>query len=139
LGAAAARPRSSKTKGAASAAGSSSAAIASGETTGAPAAARLPALVALYRTQFKSDPDYPPETKGGADPDADKLAWLQQQLLPQFAPSQAERDALGLARAQAVLSAVLANADLKSDRVFLVNQVSGGGRDGKVRMELKLE
>ena len=106
---------------------------------GASAAARLPALAALYRAQFKSDPEYPPETQGGADPDADKLAWLQQQLLPQFAPSQADRDALGQARAEAVQSAVLANTELKSDRVFLVNQVSGGGIDGKVRMELKLQ
>ena len=129
-GAAAARPRSPKSK---------TGAGASSEATGAPTAAQLPVLVALYRTQFKSDPVYPPETQGGADPDADKLAWLQQQLLPQFAPSQAERDALGLARAQAVQSAMLANTDLKSDRVFLVNQVSGGGLDGKVRMELKLE
>ena len=127
-GAAAARPRSPKTK-----------TSASGEAASASAAARLPVLVALYRTQFKSEPEYPPETTGGADPDADKLAWLQQQLLPQYAPSQAERDALGLARAQAVQSAVLANADLKPERVFLVNQVSGGGLDGKVRMELKLE
>ena len=132
-GGAAARPRSPKTKGVAgaAAAGSGATAGASGETTGASAATRLPALVALYRTQFKSDPQYPP--------DADKLAWLQQQLLPQFAPSQADRDALGLARAQAVQSSVLANAELKSERVFLVNQVSGGGLDGKVRMELKLE
>jgi Domain of Unknown Function (DUF748) len=138
-GAAAARTRAPKTKGTAGAAGGSPGASASSEATSASAAARLPVLVALYRTQFKSDPDYPPENKAGADPDADKVAWLQQQLLPQFAPSQAERDALGLARAQAVQSAVLANTDLKSDRVFLVNQVTGGGLDGKVRMELKLE
>ena len=123
------KSRSQKTKGSAQA----------GSDATATAAARLPALVALYRTQFKSDPEYPPETAGGADPEADKLAWLQQQLLPQFSPSQADRDALGMARAQAVQSAVLANAEVKPDRVFLVNQVSGGGADGKVRMELKLE
>ena len=121
-GAAAGRPRSPKTK---------SGAGASSEPISGSAAAQLPLLAALYRTQFKSDPDYPP--------DADQLAWLQQQLLPRFAPSQAERDALGLARAQAVQSAMLANTDLKSERVFLVNQVSAGGLDGKVRMELKLE
>lgn len=114
-------------------------AAAAGGTPGASDAVRLQALAALYRARFKSDPEYPPETKGGADPDADKLAWLQQQLLPQFAPSQADRDALGQARAEAVQSAVLANTELKSDRVFLVNQVTGGGIDGKVRMELKLQ
>ncbi len=121
-GAGGARPRSSKAKNAASA---------TTDSTSAAADTQLLALVSLYRTQFKSDPEYPP--------DADKLAWLQQQLLPQFAPSQADRDALGLARAQAVQGAVLGNPELKSDRVFLVNQVSGGGLDGKVRMELKLE
>ena len=121
-GAAAGRPRSPKTK---------SGDGASSEPISGSAAAQLPLLAALYRMQFKSDPDYPP--------DADQLAWLQQQLLPRFAPSQAERDALGLARAQAVQSAMLANTDLKSERVFLVNQVSAGGLDGKVRMELKLE
>ena len=105
-------------------------------TIGAPRAVHDPES---FLVQFKSDPVYPPETAGGADPDADKVTWLQQQLLPQFAPSQADRDALGQARAQAVQSAVLANAELKPDRVFLVNQVSGGGLDGKVRMELKLE
>ena len=50
-----------------------------------------------------------------------------------------QRDALGQARAQAVQAAVLANAELKPERVFLTNQISGGGPDGSVRMELKLE
>ena len=63
----------------------------------------------------------------------------EQQLLPQFAPSGAQREALGLARAQAVQQAVLANSELKPERVFLVNQQSGGGPEGSVRMELKLE
>jgi hypothetical protein len=106
---------------------------------GAGAADRLAKLVALYRSQFKADPAYPPEAASGADADASRIAWLEQQLLPQFAPSGAQREALGLARAQAVQQAVLANSELKPERVFLVNQQSGGGPEGSVRMELKLE
>jgi hypothetical protein len=105
----------------------------------APATVRLAALAALYRAQFKAEPEYPPETRSGSDPDVDRVTWLETQLLPQFAPSAAQRDALAQARAQAVQAAVLANAELKPERVFLTNQVSGGGPEGSVRMELKLE
>jgi hypothetical protein len=100
---------------------------------------RLAALAALYRAQFQTAPVYPPEITAGADPDADRAAWLESQLLPQFAPDDAARDALALARARAVQAAVLSNTELKPERVFLVNQVSGGGSPGLVRMELKLE
>jgi hypothetical protein len=105
----------------------------------APATVRLAALAALYRAQFTAEPEYPPETTSGSDPDVDRVTWLETQLLPQFAPSAAQRDALAQARAQAVQAAVLANAELKPERVFLTNQVSGGGPEGSVRMELKLE
>ncbi|HEY5019508.1 MAG TPA: hypothetical protein VII17_00680, partial [Steroidobacteraceae bacterium] len=101
--------------------------------------ARLAKLAALYRARFHADLQYPPETASAADPDTDRAAWLDQQLLPQFAPTREQRDALAQARAQAVQAAVLANAELKPERVFLTNQISGGGPDGSVRMELKLE
>ena len=114
-------------------------ASASTSATAAPATVRLAALAALYRAQFKAEPEYPPETTSGSDPDVDRVTWLETQLLPQFAPSAAQRDALAQARAQAVQAAVLANAELKPERVFLTNQVSGGGPEGSVRMELKLE
>ncbi len=97
----------------------------------ATAQARVAKLTALYRSRFHTEPEFPPET--------DQAAWLEQQLLPQFAPTREQRDALGQARAQAVQAAVLANAELKPERVFLTNQISGGGPDGSVRMELKLE
>jgi uncharacterized protein involved in outer membrane biogenesis len=105
----------------------------------APAAARLAKLATLYRIRFQTDPQYPPEAASAAEPDTERAAWLEQQLLPQFAPTREQRDALAQARAQAVQAAVLANAELKPERVFLTNQVSGGGPDGSVRMELKLE
>jgi len=113
---------------------------ATGESAaGAPAAARTPKLAVLYRARFQTDPQYPPEAASAADPDTEHAAWLEQQLLPQFAPTREQRDALAQARAQAVQTAVLANAELKPERVFLTNQVSGGGPEGSVRMELKLE
>ena len=68
-----------------------------------------------------------------------RAGWIEQQLLPRYASSQAQRDEIGLARAQAVQSAVLANSELKPERVFLTERVSGGGPEGSVRMELKLE
>jgi hypothetical protein len=123
----------------AAAAGSAGAPAGSASAPAASAAERLPRLVSLYRAQFKSDPDYPPETATAADPDGARAEWLEHQLLPQFAPTNEQRDALGLARAQAVQSAVLANTELKPERVFLTNQTSGGGAEGTVRMELKLE
>jgi uncharacterized protein involved in outer membrane biogenesis len=100
--------------------------------------ARFRALVVLYRTQYQADPDYPPEIANGGDAAA-RANWIEQQLLPAYAPTAAQRDELGLARAQAVQSALLANPELKPERVFLTNQVSGGGEEGTVRMELKLE
>jgi hypothetical protein len=100
--------------------------------------AGLRALASLYHTQFRDDPVYPPEIASGAD-NAARSSWIEQQLLPRYAPSATQRDQLGTARAQAVQAAVLANPELTPERVFLVNQVSGGGPDGSVRMELKLE
>jgi len=127
-------------KAGAAAAPAPATATAARAATAAPAAAdRLAKLAALYRAQFTSDPEYPPETASAADPDADRVSWLEQQLLPQFAPNAQARDALGQARAQAVQQAVLANTALPPQRVFLVNQASGGGAEGAVRMELKLE
>jgi hypothetical protein len=105
---------------------------------GAADSARLRALASLYHTMFKDDPEYPPDIASGAD-NAAREQWIEEQLLPRYAPSAAQRDELGLARAQVVQSAVLANTELKPERVFLTNQVSGGGADGSVRMELKLE
>jgi hypothetical protein len=100
--------------------------------------ARLRALASLYHTQFHDDPVYPPEIATGSDGSA-RASWIEQQLLPRYAPSATQRDELGTERAQAVQAAVLSNPELTPERVFLINQVSGGGPDGSVRMELKLE
>jgi hypothetical protein len=105
---------------------------------GTPEEIRLRSLVSLYHTTFHADPDYPPDIASATD-NAARARWIEEQLLPQYAPNDTQRDALGLARAQAVQAAVLSNQELKPERVFLNNQVSGGGPPGFVRMELKLE
>lgn len=105
---------------------------------GTPDDVRLRALVALYHTSFRAEPEYPAEIAGNPDKAA-RAQWLEEQLLPHYAPSATQRDELGRARAEAVQSAVLANPELKPERVFLTNQASGGGPPGSVRMELKLE
>jgi uncharacterized protein involved in outer membrane biogenesis len=130
---------------------------------------RLMALAALYRQKFQAEPVYPaepggapgaapanaadatasaasaasaaPQTAAGASGDADAahIAWLEQELLQQFKPTRDQRESLGRARAEAVQAALLANQGLAPERVFLTDRESGGGPDGQVRMELKLQ
>jgi len=104
---------------------------------------RLSALTALYRQKFQAEPVYPAE-RGGAsaasqDSDAARVAWLEQELLPQFKPTGEQRESLGRARAEAAQSALLASQELPPERVFLTDRESGGGADGQVRMEMKLQ
>jgi len=109
-------------------------------TSTLPADARLPGLLALYRTQFQADPEYPPDIAAGPPGDAARAAWLEQQLLPQFAPDDPQRAQLSRARAQAVQSGILGTDGVGAERVFLTDRVSGAsGTDGAVRMELKLQ
>jgi hypothetical protein len=119
--------------------------------TPAQTAAQLHALAALYRQSFQTDPAYPAELGGTASEaakpggaaaqaaDAERIAWLQQELLVRFRPTHVQRDALGLARAQAAQAALLTGQELPPERVFLTERESGGSADGNVRMELKLQ
>ena len=75
----------------------------------------------------------------GQDADAARVAWLEQELLLQFKPTGDQRQALGRARAEAAQAALLANQELPPERVFLTDRESGGGADGQVRMEMKLQ
>ena len=101
---------------------------------------RLPALLGLYRAQFQTDPEYPGDIAAGPAGDAVRASWLEQQLLPQFAPGAQQRDDLGRARAQAAQSGILGTEGLGAERVFLTDRASGAsGPDGAVRMELKLQ
>jgi hypothetical protein len=119
----------------------------------ASASPRLMALAALYRDKFQAEPEYPADlgapasTTGagaaaaaaGQDIDAQRIAWLEQELLQQFKPTRDQRESLGRARAEAAQAALLANQELPPERVFLTERESGGGPDGQVRMEMKLQ
>jgi uncharacterized protein involved in outer membrane biogenesis len=130
---------------------------------------RLTALAALYRQKFQREPSYAqyaqgadadvPPAGGPALPaqaalpaqtarpaqatlpqqDAAHIAWLEQQLLPQFAATDEQREGLGRARADAAQGALLANKALPPERVFLTERSSEAADDGGVRMELKLQ
>ncbi|HWG75904.1 MAG TPA: DUF748 domain-containing protein [Steroidobacteraceae bacterium] len=101
----------------------------------APPATRLGALAMLYRRHFKTVPEYPAD----APSDEQHTTWLEQQLLPQYAPHRQDRDALGLARAAAVQMAVLAGGQVAATRVFFTQRTTGGAATGAVRMDLQLQ
>ncbi|HEX4051295.1 MAG TPA: DUF748 domain-containing protein [Steroidobacteraceae bacterium] len=101
----------------------------------APPSTRGAALAVLYGRQFKTAPRYPVD----AVSDAQRTTWLEQQLLPQYAPHRQDRDALGLARATAAQMAVLAGGQVAATRVFFTQRATGGGATGAVRMELQLQ
>jgi hypothetical protein len=101
----------------------------------APPTTRLAALAKLYGRQFKTAPQYP----AGAVSDEQHATWLEQQLLPQYAPHRQDRDALGLARATAAQMAVLAGGQVAPTRVFFTQRATGGAAAGSVRMDLQLQ
>jgi uncharacterized protein involved in outer membrane biogenesis len=112
------------------------------ETGGAPGAAPANAANAANAADAAAPaPSAAPPTAAGASLDADAahIAWLEQELLQQFKPTRDQRESLGRARAEAVQAALLANQGLAPERVFLTDRESGGGPDGQVRMELKLQ
>jgi hypothetical protein len=105
-----------------------------------PGDAQLAGLLALYHAQFQTDPEYPVDLAVGPPGDAARSAWLEQQLLPQFAPGAQQREELGRARAETVKAGVLGTEGLGAERLFLTERASGGsGADGAVRMELQLQ
>ena len=105
----------------------------------ATASPRTQALAGLYAATFGTPPVYPPPGPADSDPDAAHAAWLQQQLLPKFAATQEQREALERSRAEAVQAAILANPGVAPERSFLTERASGAGLPGTVRMELKLQ
>jgi len=102
---------------------------------------RIEALEAAYRARIKIPPEYPASIKGaeGAALDA-KIDWLQAALLEHLKPAPAALEALGQQRAAAVRAALLANKELKPERVFIVSKPGEPASvAGLVRMEMKLE
>lgn len=117
-------------------------AAAGGAAATAPGAAAAAGPAAAKPPESKPPETKPSETKSPAaaqDIEAARIAWLEQELLPQFKPTRDQRDGLARARAEAAQAALLANQELPPERVFLTERESGGGADGTVRMEMKLQ
>jgi uncharacterized protein involved in outer membrane biogenesis len=108
-------------------------------SSAATASPRSRALAELYEAAFGAPPAFPPPEPTDSDIDALHGAWLEQQLLPKFAATQAQRDALARSRAEAVQAAILANQTVAPERLFLTERPSGDATAGAVRMELKLQ
>ncbi|MCX7033176.1 MAG: hypothetical protein NT046_04280, partial [Arenimonas sp.] len=71
--------------------------------------------------------------------DAHDVAWLTAELLPRFAPADAEVAALGQARAEAIQAALRAGGELAPERVFITAAATVPAKEGKVSLELALE
>jgi hypothetical protein len=101
---------------------------------------RLAALAQLYQQQLGAMPGYPSPESPEADGTTANIAFLEEALRPRFAATQAERDSLARARADAVQTAVLSNTEIMPERVFLTERESGkAAAAGAARMELTLQ
>jgi uncharacterized protein involved in outer membrane biogenesis len=111
---------------------------------GAPPAAqqRMAALAQLYERQLGMKPAYPAPPMPlppGFDPVPGNIAFLEEVLRPKFAASEASRERLARARAEAVRDAVLNQEGVAPERVFLSERESGKGEAAATRMELDLQ
>jgi hypothetical protein len=116
---------------------------------------RLAALASVYEQRTGTPPAYPmaamaPMTAmdavGGMPAPVDpaviesNIAFVEKALRERITVTQAAREALARARADAVQAAVLANAEVAPQRVFRSERQSGAlDMAGHARMELKLE
>jgi uncharacterized protein involved in outer membrane biogenesis len=100
----------------------------------------LAALVQLYQQQLGVMYNYPSPASLDTDATAANIAVLEEALRPQFAATQAQRDSLARARADAVQGAVLSNMEIMPERIFLTERQSGkAAAAGAARMELTLQ
>jgi hypothetical protein len=96
----------------------------------------------LYKARTKARPAYPPAPEGEdkAARHARETAWLIAELRKSFAPTPAELAALGKARAETVRQALLqGGTTVDPARLFISGRDSATEKDGRARMELKLE
>jgi len=101
---------------------------------------RLAALEKLYQDQMGMPPMLPALAAPDADVTKDNIAFLEGALRDKFIATQAQREALAKARAEAVQAAVLNNKEIMPERVFLVERPSGKTDAARmVRMELSLQ
>lgn len=103
---------------------------------------RVAALAQLYQQQFGMPPAYPPPPAPpmrGFDPVPGNTVFLEGALRPKFPATEAMRDRLARARAEAVRDAVLSKEGVVPERVFLSERESGEDEAGDVRMKLDLQ
>lgn len=96
----------------------------------------------LFKARTRAKPAYPagPEGEEKAARQTRESEWLIAELRKSFAPTPAELAALGKARAEAVRQALLQGATpVDPARLFISGRDSAVEKEGKARMELKLE
>jgi len=109
---------------------------------------QLDALTALVRRQTGAapripEPAAPPEGTARAEAkmlrQSAAIEYLQKEARTHLQVSEADLDALGLARATAVERALLADSGLDPARVFIARNGKVSPQDGKVRFQLALQ
>jgi hypothetical protein len=109
---------------------------------------KITALTALVERLAGAPPQIPPPgapPEGTSRKEAKALAqaaaieYLQQEARARVTPAQADLDALGTQRAEAIQQALLLDTGLDPQRVFLVKDGKVTQQDGKVRFELAME
>ena len=110
---------------------------------------KLDRLKSVYKAKFGKGPSFPKEgvqkagfLAGGDAKDAanaSQIAWLETELRPKFAPTDAELAALGQARADAVKQVLLGDGSLPPTRVFIAGDKAVTAKDGKAQMELSVK
>ena len=115
---------------------------------GLPPDRQLEALTALVRQQTGAaphipEPPAPPEGTPRAEAKALRqgaaIDYLQKEARAHLQASDADLDALGLARSVAIEHALLADSGLEPARVFVARNGKVSPQDGKVRFELALQ
>jgi hypothetical protein len=109
---------------------------------------QLDALTALVRRQTGSapripEPAAPPEGTARAEAKALRqsaaIEYLRKEARAHLQATEADLDALGLARAAAIERALLADSGLDPARVFIAKNGKVSPQDGKVRFQLALQ
>ncbi|MES1192245.1 MAG: DUF748 domain-containing protein [Steroidobacter sp.] len=101
---------------------------------------RLDVLVAMYQEKTGNVPVFENPDDKSAEAINKRINAMQEQLLPKFAVTDEQRNALALKRATAVQTQLLTNTGLDPQRVFMVSiERTSKSPAGVVRMELKLE
>jgi hypothetical protein len=104
-------------------------------------AAQLDLLTQVYAKNLGAEPKFPdPVTAIKTKPEATaaKIEFLKSELHQRIIVSDSELTALGQQRAMNLQQALLTDAQIAPDRVFLVANDKAKGQDGRVRLELSL-